>query len=151
MARLNDVLVNVSQPEMFVTFAAVRQTTAGPLQVLVAGHLPVLHYHAATRTVNEVTSGQILLGFSEARSFDAVEIEGQPGDLLVLLTDGITEVFDRDDRELGLDGVSVLLARYGDEPLPSVCHRLLGAAKAHGGQNDDQSLILIRIGSSRSV
>jgi serine phosphatase RsbU (regulator of sigma subunit) len=148
VARLNDVLVHVSQPEMFVTLAAVRPAAEGTLQVLVAGHLPVLHYRAASQVVNEVTSGHMLLGFAVGQTFETVDVEAGPGDLLVLLTDGLTEVFDERDQEFGLEGLSSLLAKHGDEALPQIVDRMLEAVRSYGPLTDDQSLILIRLGAT---
>ncbi len=39
------------------------------------------------------------------------------GDVLVVVTDGLTEVTDRRGREVGLEGIESVLAAHAEEPL----------------------------------
>ena len=66
------------------------------------------------------------------------------GDLFVILTDGLTEVFDAADREFGLDRVKAVIVDHGREPLDHLERRLFEAVRGHGPQLDDQTLLLIR-------
>ena len=66
------------------------------------------------------------------------------GDLLVLLTDGLIEVFDAKDRELGLDAINALLPGLADRPLKEIADAIVARARAHGAQMDDQTVLLIR-------
>jgi hypothetical protein len=54
------------------------------------------------------------------------------------------EVFDRHDRELGLDTVKAIIREHADAPLDRVRDAWLGAAHGHGPQLDDQTMLLIR-------
>jgi hypothetical protein len=65
--------------------------------------------------------------------------------VFLVLTDGLTEVFDRSDREFGMEGVSTTFAANARSPLPQLEEALLTASRKHGTQLDDQSLILIRV------
>jgi serine phosphatase RsbU (regulator of sigma subunit) len=76
--------------------------------------------------------------------FEAHVIDWQPGDLLALVTDGLLEVFDTQDRELGLAWARQMLAAHHDRPLAEIAERLLAGARAHGPQLDDQTVLLIR-------
>jgi serine phosphatase RsbU (regulator of sigma subunit) len=67
------------------------------------------------------------------------------GDLLVLLTDGLIEVFDRADREFGFDRIKALIGAHAREPLADIESHLLRAVRAHGPQIDDQTLLLVRV------
>jgi serine phosphatase RsbU (regulator of sigma subunit) len=68
-----------------------------------------------------------------------------PGDTLALITDGFIEVFDRHDRELGLEAIKDTLARTGTESLEAMLAALSAASRLHGAQLDDQSALLLRI------
>ena len=94
--------------------------------------------------MDELTVGQVPLGILPGRTFEASTCQCQPGDILLLLTDGITEVFDARDEEFGLERVKQVLATHAREPLEDLERHLLAAARAHGTPHDDQSLILIR-------
>jgi hypothetical protein len=145
LGGLNDVLYEVSQPQMFATLAALRPAGHGRMAYTLAGHLPILCRRAATGAVEELAVPQVPLGMLPGRDYEAAETGAAPGDLFLILTDGLTEVFDRLDREFGLEGVRDTLAKNATSPLPQVEEALLTASRSHGAQLDDQSLILIRV------
>jgi serine phosphatase RsbU (regulator of sigma subunit) len=70
--------------------------------------------------------------------------EIDPGDVLAVLTDGLTETMDLKDRELGLGPIEAVLAAHAAAPLPELYERLLEVARAHGPQQDDRTLLLVR-------
>lgn len=71
--------------------------------------------------------------------------EAGRGDVLLLLTDGLLEVFDRSDVEFGLSGVTGILRSRATEPLPAIADALRDAVRSHGPQTDDQTLLLLRV------
>jgi phosphoserine phosphatase RsbU/P len=144
LATLNDVVYEVSQPQMFATFAALRPAGEGRMLFTLAGHLPILCWRAATGTIDSLLVSQVPLGVLPGREFTSEETSYASGDLFLILTDGLTEVFDRADREFGIEGVQAVLAEHARSPLPQVVDALLSAARSHGMQLDDQSLIAIR-------
>jgi serine phosphatase RsbU (regulator of sigma subunit) len=144
MNELNVVLLDLSKPEMFVTFAGMQFDGASELQFSLAGHLPILHYRSAGSTVDELSVSQIPLAMFGERRYTASPVAFGPGDLFVILTDGLTEVFDRHDRELGLEGIKAVIRQHATAPLDRVRDSLLAAAHGHGPQLDDQTMLLIR-------
>jgi sigma-B regulation protein RsbU (phosphoserine phosphatase) len=139
---LNSVLLPLKSGSMYVTVACVRWAGDDAFDFAVAGHLPILRLRDGT--VDEITTPQVPIGMFEHYSFTASRVDVRRGDVFVLLTDGLIEVFDKDDRELGLEPVKSLLARTAGEPLRDIADRLTAAARAHGKQLDDQTLLLIR-------
>ena len=97
--------------------------------------------------VDDITSPQLAIGMFPDARFEAQTIEWQPGDLLALVTDGVLEVFDAQNRELGLDWARQMLAAHSHRPLAEIADRLLAGARAHGPQLDDQTVLLIRQGT----
>lgn len=141
---LNVVLLDLKKPEMFVTFAGVQFDGAADLQFIVAGHLPILHYRSSSSALDELTTPQVPLAMFGDCSFAAARTACGIGDLFVVLTDGLTEVFDRQDREFGLDCVKAVVRQHAAGPLDRLEQALFAAAHAHGAQLDDQTLLLIR-------
>ena len=139
---LNSVLFDLKSPAMFVTFAGVQVDRAAGLRFTVAGHLPILRVRAAA--VEELTVPQIPLAMFEERTFTSATLTCEPGDLLVILTDGLTEVVDKRDSEFGLERIKSLVAPIARAPLDAIERRILDEARAHGPQMDDQTLLLIR-------
>jgi len=121
--------------------AAVRGCDAR-IECAVAGHHPVLRVRGCD--VEEITQPQLAVGMFPDATFDAQAVDWKPGDLLALVTDGLLEVFDKQDRELGSEWVRRQLATHHDRPLIDIADRLLAGARAYGAQLDDQTLLLIR-------
>jgi sigma-B regulation protein RsbU (phosphoserine phosphatase) len=144
ICNLNDVVYELSQPQMFATIAALRPAGPGGLSFTQAGHLPILAWRKATGALEDLLVAQVPVGMLPGREYQAAETSAAPGDLFLILTDGLTECFDRHDSEFGLEGVRRVLADHAAKPLADVAAALLGASRAHGPQLDDQSLILVR-------
>ena len=129
---------------MYATFAAIRRDDGEQLAFTLAGHLPILCWRSATGAVEELAVSQVPLGILPGRSFEASRTAFAPGDVLLVLTDGLTEVFDAADEEFGMERVRAVLIAHARAPLAEIELKLLAAARAHGTPHDDQSLILIR-------
>jgi len=144
LTSLNDVLLDLKKPEMYVTFAGLQFDRTSGLQFAIAGHHPILHYRSASSSIEELSLPQLPIAMFPDRAYVASAVRCEPGDLFVILTDGLTEVFDRHDREFGLDGVKALLREQATAPLDRLQAALVDAVRRHGPQNDDQTLLLIR-------
>jgi phosphoserine phosphatase RsbU/P len=142
LGDVNRVLIPLKQSNMFVTVACVRSGVRDTLECAVAGHLPIFRIRGGVP--EEVTTPQMAVGMFDAVNFQASSVECRCGDLLVLMTDGITEAFDKEGRELGFEHAKQLAAAYSTQPLAEIAERLVAAARAHGAQLDDQTVLLIR-------
>ncbi len=140
----NAVLFDPKAPTMFVTFAGT-QATASELRFTVAGHLPILRYCRESDMVEELSMPQLPLAMFADTGYASSALSCSAGDVFVIVTDGLTEVFDGADREFGFDRVKALLREHGQAPLQMIEERLLAAVRAHGAQLDDQTLLLIRV------
>lgn len=99
---------------------------------------------ADTREVEEITTPQIPVGMFEDYRFTSASFDCDRGDLLALITDGLTEVFDPKHEMFGMDAVKTILGRLADRPLAEISQQIVAAARAHGAQLDDQTVLLIR-------
>jgi serine phosphatase RsbU (regulator of sigma subunit) len=106
------------------------------------GHPPILRVRAGV--VTEISESNIPLGIMPAWNFTSATLDIQPGDLLAVVTDGLFETFDAEDRDFGLDGIKQVLASSADRPLADIASHLLERVRAFGAQLDDQTLLLIR-------
>jgi sigma-B regulation protein RsbU (phosphoserine phosphatase) len=145
LTLLNRVLFDLKSPTMFATFAGIQSADGGTLAFTLAGHLPILWRRAATRDVSRLTMSQLPIAMFDDTAYEATPIDATPGDLFVILTDGLTEVTNGKDEELGLERLEALVAAHGDEPLAALERRIFDAVRAHGPQLDDQSLLLVRV------
>ena len=141
---LNRVIFDLKSPAMYATFAGL-QSRGGTIGFAVAAHAPILRHRAGTGVIEELTMTQLPIAMFEDTQFAATPLEARAGDLFVILTDGLTEVFDGAQREFGLDRMKAIVAAHADGPLDILERRIVDAARAHGPQLDDQSLLLVRI------
>lgn len=143
LERLNSVLYPIMKPEMFVTFAYLAWD-GERLEYSTAGHPPILHYHAATREISEVACSNLPVGMFDRQQFGCGSVQGSPDDVFLLLTDGLLEVANARDEELGLAGVKAVMAAHAGGPPAETLQAVLDAARSHGPATDDQSLLLVR-------
>lgn len=142
---LNQVVCELTRPGMFVTFTCLLFDGTSSAGFCGAGHLPILHYHHQDGTVGKLVSEHLPLGVSTDEKYASRTIQVSPGDLFMLMTDGLTEVLDGDDRELGPDRIEVLLIENAERPLAEIYRSIMDVVEAHGPQVDDQTLLLARI------
>jgi hypothetical protein len=142
LGDVHQVLMPLKQPNMYVTAACVRGGSDGAVECAVAGHLPILRVRDGA--AEEVTSSQLAIGMLDDSTFTSCSVASRPGDLFAVVTDGLIEVFDGGRQELGFDWAKRVLRESGAEPLATIADRLIGGARAHGAQLDDQTLLLIR-------
>jgi hypothetical protein len=143
LPRLNTVLYPLKKPNMFVTMGYVAASEKGS-EYSLAGHPPILQYHAHNGAITELECPNLPVGILEHSPFDVGRLEGGPGDVFVLITDGLLEVENKAGQEFGVAGVKAALAEHAREPLDGLWEAILGAALRHGKPADDQSLLLVR-------
>lgn len=159
---LNCVLAGLVPTGTFATFACVRLRTPGDVgdageaggpiafEYAIAGHLPILHVLSgapAGRRVRELANECLPLGIEPEENFTAGRGVLGPGESLVLMTDGLTEVQDGGGRELGLSGVKTVTDAQAGAGAKAVFDAVFRAASTHGTQRDDQTLLIIRAAS----
>jgi len=149
LERTNRVLVRDARTGLFVTaIAAEVDPSRGVLTYASAGHEPALLARAGdTRAVEELPAGGMLLGLAEPAPTADREVALEPGDLMVLYTDGITDAIDIAGGRFGADRLleAVVIARGGGaadavaEILAAV-DRFVGNAEPA----DDLTLVAVR-------
>src|SRR5260370_38028478 len=88
---LNRVISELIAAEMFVTLAFVSLAKSNDLHFATAGHLPILHFRSATRSIRELSNPNPPIGIFKEQKFASSHVEFSSGDIAVLLTDGLTE------------------------------------------------------------
>jgi hypothetical protein len=145
LGDLNDVLLELTRPNTFATAAVLTLESERCLAYALAGHPPILHWRNATRSIVRLAEGGMALGIRPGERYAVARVDVTPGDVLAVLTDGFTETMDRADRELGLEAIEAALAAQAALPLPEILDRILALAFAHGPQQDDRTLLLVRV------
>lgn len=144
LSHLNRVLKELSAPNDFVTLACIAGDERSGLEFSLAGHYPILHYSKSAGTVEELTVSNPPLAVFSDSSFTTSSILCNEGDILAVVTDGLTEVADKKGKELGLEPLKAVLLQSDTGPLRAIAQALRDAALRQGKQADDQTILLVR-------
>jgi serine phosphatase RsbU (regulator of sigma subunit) len=120
MASLNDFLFSVSLPTQFATAQLFRIDNAGNLVYSNAAHPPFLLLQKANgkTVVHEAPSH--LLGAMPSMVFDEHRLQVEPGDLLFVYTDGLTDRRNAAGEFYSLDRIVALMDDARDADLTTV-------------------------------
>ena len=147
IASVNDVLCQDNESCMFVTvFYAVLDPGRGQLSYVNAGHPPPLLVHADGRTEFLPLTGGIALGVADDMLFEQQSIQLEPGDCLVIYTDGVTEAFNPDNEEFTEARLQPLFGEHAASDVQDAVHHVIRAVDrfaAGAPQSDDITCVAL--------
>ncbi len=149
MDRVNKLLCEDLPPGKLITFAlALLDPPAARLQLLSAGHGPLLLYRAAGDRVKSFKAHGIPFGVTDALAYGpAQEIDLAPGDMLVLITDGFFEWENGEGEQFGLDRLAATVREASRLPAAELIARLHSEVTAFAGgtdQLDDLTAVVVK-------
>jgi len=139
------VLPAVKEPNMYATLALLRFDGSAEAEYALAGHVPILHYRDRSRDTVRLSMEQFPLGLIPGGCYASQRVTYLSRDLFLMLTDGISEVPNERDEEFGLARLEQLLTQYAAQPLPHIWELIMEQVHQHGLQQDDQTLLLVRV------
>jgi len=139
------VLPAVKEPNMYATLALLYFDGSSEAEYSLAGHPPILHYRAASGGIARLGMEQFPLSLIPGGRYTSQRVTYSPQDLFLMMTDGISEVPNASDEEFGLDRLEALLRNNAGQPLRQLWELIMGEVKRHGVQQDDQTLLLLRV------
>ena len=114
-----------------------------------AGHEPAFWWHAASGAVTRLSGDDIPLGVDATWQFAGLaEANFEPGDVLLLVTDGVCETRDAVGAAFGRDRLGDLLKVCGATSAETIATTVLGALDSFAGAaptRDDLSIVVARI------
>jgi phosphoserine phosphatase RsbU/P len=118
MQAVNKLLVSDSDDAMFITaIYAILIPATGELIFANAGHNLPLVYRQAEQQVEQAPKGGTALGVLNDLHLENQRILIQPGDVLFLFTDGVTDLLSPDNLFFGDQRLHDLLQEYGSKPV----------------------------------
>ena len=145
--RLNDLLyANIPLHKFITAFYAVVNIPNRTLAFSNAGHNPPLLARNNAECVRLDAGGSVLGAFPNT-PFAQEEIQLQPGDRLLLFTDGLTEASDDTGEQFGEQRLIDLLHEHRDRSADELKELLLSSAAQFCGNDfrDDAALMVIAI------
>jgi sigma-B regulation protein RsbU (phosphoserine phosphatase) len=151
LRRVNNQLYPDIKEDMFVSMAyAVFEAGGGHVTLARAGHDAPLLYRAADGSVEKVNPRGMALGIDSGEVFNRVCADSsfamEPGDCMLLYTDGATEALDSRGVEYGLDRLSLALRASAPQGAAAVVRHVSGEVAeftARDLRHDDFTLIAI--------
>ncbi len=147
--HVNNQMEDYLPDDRFVTaFIGLLDPAQHMLRFLSGGQAPILLFESATRECRRYKPTSFPLAAMPLESVrPATEIPMRPGDVLVLLSDGIYEYRNAGNEEFGELRVEALLQRHWEAPAAELAAKILGAVQAFAGdavQEDDMTVLLVK-------
>lgn len=147
MARLNAQIVKHAPPSRFITlFLATFEPSSGRLVYVNAGHNPPL-LRRATGVYEHLRAGGIALGMFEHSTYTEGAVTLQPGDLLVMYSDGITEAENAASQPFDEAGLQAVLEDGRWASVKELGWAMFEAVERHAGDRrlvDDLTILAAR-------
>jgi len=125
VVRANDALGRCLERTSFITLSYfILDTKQGTIRFSRAGHCPSLYYHRSQSKVEFLKSKGLGLGIIRNQEYcnyvEVNQLSYEPGDVLVLYTDGVTEAKDPNNREFGYNRLKKLVKKNIDKPVGDI-------------------------------
>lgn len=146
--RVNNLLCDSTSDSRFITFFwAVLDCQSRTMRYVNAGHNPPYLFRK-DGTIERLAEGGMILGVlkTDIPYHDGV-VNIEPGDVLVLFTDGVTEAMDENDREFGEERLHQIVFKSKHEPAKTILARIVEEVQQHSKrvmQSDDITLLVLK-------
>ncbi|MDX1375888.1 MAG: SpoIIE family protein phosphatase [Burkholderiales bacterium] len=148
LASMNDALCADNERCMFVTLACgVLELSSGRLALANAGHEPALRLGRDGRLEWLDVENGPALGLIEGTSYPGAGLRLEPGDALVLYTDGVSEAFDAGKQAFGRERIEAAVRARPQASALDLCAAVIAEVRAFVGgaeQSDDLTLLVVR-------
>lgn len=133
-----------SLPAQFATLVLGKAQRSGEIQLVNAGHTPVVFVRR--QAVEEIAATGIPLGLFCETNFAAARVTASPNDMLLLYTDGLTEAVDQDGSAYGTERLQRLLLTLASRHPRDVIRAIREDLRTFSSSQlaDDLSLLALR-------
>jgi serine phosphatase RsbU (regulator of sigma subunit)/pSer/pThr/pTyr-binding forkhead associated (FHA) protein len=145
VSRVNVALIHRSIESRFATIFFGVLDEGGRLTYCNAGHnAPIL---IGKRGVRRLEEGGLIVGMFDHASYEQETVQLDPGDVIVVFSDGVSEALSVNNEEFGEQRLQALIsANLADSP-DAMLERMLDAVRAFtlgAVQNDDVTALVVR-------
>jgi hypothetical protein len=144
---LNDIVMKTAPKRMLMTFFyGVLDSETSTLQFASAGHLDPYVYRAREKKLELLSSWGFPLGVKRREPFREFVVRFEPGDRLVLYSDGLIEALNDDGEPFGFERFEGVILSRGDKGADVLKQALLESVKTftrNRPPEDDQTLVVV--------
>ncbi len=146
MGNVNRHLARDTLPSEFATLVyGVFSRGGRKLTYCNAGHTPPLRLRNGEFT--ELTTGGLVIGVQPKETFDEDSLTVRQGDILVFVTDGVTEAMDFEGVAYGHDQLLASIRKHQDLVAPQLAQQILWDVRRFVGlaeQSDDITIVVTK-------
>jgi serine phosphatase RsbU (regulator of sigma subunit) len=147
IASVNEYLAENTPANRFVTlFAAELDPSTGKLRYINAGHNPPL-VGRVDGNVEQLPSGGLPLGIMGGAQYDAGELQLNPGEVLVVYSDGVSEAVNLREEEFGIERLTEVIRKNRSASAAGIRDKVessLSAFTETAPANDDITLVIVK-------
>lgn len=152
LIRANQLLCGDLDRRSFVTAIATSfESSARVVNLSRAGHLPLFFYRDRMGVVERVSPPGLGLALDHQGAFDTQlqehKLNYEPGDILVFVTDGVTEAQNRALHEFGEEKLIEVMLQHAGSSAVQIRDAILRAIDlfaADSPQNDDRTIVVVK-------
>ncbi len=145
--RCNKLLYHSTSPEKFATlFYALLDINQHVLRFCNAGHENPFHVSGKKET-GRLKSGGVPLGMFEEIAYEEDAVALEPGDSIVIYSDGVSEAMNENQELFGEEQIASLLEAHRQDTPTGLIERIIATAKTHSAgvpQTDDITIVVIK-------
>ncbi len=145
-AWISRLLYESTPTNQFVATVLARlDPQTGRLVYCNGGHVPPFRLSAEGDEF--LQSSGLILGAFEDSQLTNMDLQLEPGDIVVFYTDGLTELTNRNGEDFGVERLSETVRAYRSEPLEKIIRKVRSRARKFRGKatrDDDVTLMLLR-------
>ncbi|MCX6684266.1 MAG: SpoIIE family protein phosphatase [Methanoregula sp.] len=150
LQQANRLIYEDGRSSMFVTvFYGVLDVPAMTFTYVNAGHNPPLLVRGDPPEIRTLGEGRcIALGVVPEVNVTSATLVLEPGDLIVMYTDGVTEAFNLQDEEFGEEQLVDYVTRHRHYPVQEIIDGLIDEIRRFCGsapQSDDITVVILRV------
>jgi serine phosphatase RsbU (regulator of sigma subunit) len=147
LAEVNQLLHDSSQTHHYATlFLGVYEDDSRHLHYANCGHNPPILFRADGGGVERLAPTGMVVGLMEPWSCETAEVQLQPGDTLVVFSDGATDALSDDGEDFGEERLLETVQAHIEKPVAELLGAVVDTVRRFSGseQEDDLTLLVAR-------
>lgn len=153
MIEVNAITFDSIELQSYITLmCGAFDVKARKLQLVKAGHLPLIHYSARDRSFRELAPRGLGIGLEQGIIFQTELEEAQitfaPGDIFLFYTDGIVDARNSDGEEFEAKALLKVIEENGWDTAGDLRERIISQVRqftAGASQVDDMTLVVVKV------
>lgn len=146
--RANKLIISEQRSRMFATtFVSYIDPGSGLIEFSSGGHNPAIVYRSKNQDCEYITTDGVAVGIFKAAEYKQGSTTLHHGDIMVLYTDGITEVINNNQEEFGEDRLKEIIVQNANETCSTLITIIMQAINTFSEDQelfDDATLVIVK-------